>query len=202
MIFVQRQPEPTGFDEAVRVPGNAFLQNNPKPQSSKAWRAYWQNALEDLHKAYQGVCAYCAEWMPINQGACTVDHYIPKSHAPHLAYEWDNYRLASLRYNRLKRDYQDVLDPFTLGKEWFYIQFPSLQVYPNPSLPEQNKAKVNATIQRLRLNDENSIESRRRWIIDLSRKDIPFEYLQRKAPFIAYELERQGLTQKIQHMMG
>ena len=36
MIFVQGQPEPPQFEEKVRLPGRAFIEQVPKP-STKQW---------------------------------------------------------------------------------------------------------------------------------------------------------------------
>ena len=55
-----------------------------------------------------------------------VDHFYPKSVRPDMAYEWSNFRLASLKLNCRKREFQDVLDPFTIEPGWFCLSFPSL----------------------------------------------------------------------------
>src|SRR5439155_22494098 len=112
MMFIEPKEEPLTFQETVREPGRAFLKTSPNPKSWKN-REYWQDCIPDLYDAYEGICAYCAEWIPETTGDPTVDHFIPKSVRPELAYEWSNFRLACLRFNRWKRNYQDVLDPFS-----------------------------------------------------------------------------------------
>lgn len=199
MILIQAQPEPPEFSKKVREPGQIFLRNFPHPKKWKK-KQYWQRTLPDLYRAYNGVCAYCAEWIPYTTGDSTVDHFIPKSVRPQLAYEWSNYRLASLRFNGRKKEYQDVLDPFTLGPDWFILVFPSLQIGPNHELTNSQAKLVTDTISRLKLNDEICISSRERWIKDFCDR-FDFEYLRQNAPFIAYELRRQDLVEKIAFMM-
>lgn len=197
MIHVVKQVEPHHFRELVRDPGLKFLKSNPKPKSGE-WKSYWQRALPDLHDAYLGVCAYSAFWAP----DCTVDHFVPKSVSPALAYEWDNFRLATPKMNSRKRDYTDVLDPFEIGNGWFVLEFPSLIVKPNSELSEDTRSKVLATIERLRLNDDDyCLKFRVRWVLEYCRTP-DLGILRQVAPFVALELERQGLLNTISVIMG
>jgi uncharacterized protein (TIGR02646 family) len=200
MMSIEPKEEPETFNEKVRKPGQVFLKTNARPKNWKN-REYWQNSIADLYDAYEGICSYCAEWIPETTGDPTVDHFIPKSIRPDLAYEWDNFRLACLRFNRWKHSFQDVLDPFLIGSEWFMIQFPSLQLKPNPNLTTHQKSQIDATIKRLRLNGPICIRSRNRWIKYYNQGKFDFDYLKRHAPLIAHELERQNLVNKIKDMM-
>jgi hypothetical protein len=200
MIFIEPKQEPLTFQKTVREPGRTFLQTNPHPKSWKN-KEYWQRCIPDLYDTYNGICAYSAEWIPETVGDPTVDHFIPKSVSPEFAYEWNNFRLASLRFNRWKRDYQDVLDPFILGPDWFWMQFPSLQLRPNSSLSPQQRKQILDTIARLRLNGPICIRSRRRWIMGFRDDKFDFDYLKRNAPLIAYELERQNIVDKVKIIM-
>ena len=201
MMFIEPKEEPLTFHEKVRQPGKGFLKNNPNPKTWKN-REYWQGCIAELYDAYEGICAYCVEWIPETTGDPTVDHFIPKSIRPELAYEWTNFRLACLRFNRWKQNFQDVLDPFSIGSEWFLVQFPSLQLRPNPTLSLHQKAQINATIARLRLNGPICIKSRNRWIKYYCQSKFDFDYLKRHAPLIARELERQDIIDKIKQMMN
>ena len=202
LIPIQPQPEPAAFSQKVRDPGNAFLRDVPQP-TTREWknRAYWQRVLPDLYQIYAGICAYSAQWIPLTTSNPTVDHFIPKSAKPQLAYEWSNYRLASLKFNQRKGTHQDVLDPFTLEPDWFILDFPSLYVKPNPILSSSSTKQVIATINRLKLNKESDTESRLRWIRDFCDEHIDFNFLKRNAPFIAYELQRQDLVDKIKSII-
>lgn len=193
MIRIEEQPEPLDFGTKVRNPGSLFLKKNPNP---KDWTGneYWQDVLNDLYDAYSGICAYSAQWIQRDVGVSTVDHYVPKSANPKLAYEWGNYRLAAHRYNARKHTFQDVLDPFSIGDRWFLLQFPSLQVKPNPSLTPTEITQVQNSINRLKLNDELSIRSRVNWVMALVEGEITFEFLRGRAPFVARELEFANLV--------
>jgi len=47
-----------------------------------------------MYEAYDGVCAYTGMRMHRVLSDPTIDHFVPKSKRPDLAYEWTNYRLA------------------------------------------------------------------------------------------------------------
>lgn len=201
MIPVQEKPEPIDFESKVRAKGRNFLQQVPCP---KNWdnREYWRNSLKDLYKAYNGVCAYSAQWIPETEGSPTVDHFIPKVFKPELAYEWSNFRLSCLKMNARKKDFQDVLDPFQIQYRWFTLKFPSLIIKPGLNLEPSIRSKVESTIQRLQLNKEETIKSRFYWLMRYCENKFPFEFLQEVAPFIAYELERQNLVDSIASIMS
>jgi hypothetical protein len=60
---------------------------------------------------------------------------------------------------------------------------------------------VQATINRLGLNDENCVKSRLDWLLLYCVGDISLAFLKQKAPFIAYELRRQNLDYEIKTIM-
>jgi hypothetical protein len=130
--------------------------------------AYWTRVAEDLRTSYRSICAYSAQWIPRREGVPSVDHYVPKSHA-----------------------YRDVLDPFTIAVDSFVLSFPDLLLQPNATLSAESALAVDASIKRLRLNDENSIKSRLDWLLPYCQNVYPFDHVRQRAPFIAYELERQ-----------
>ena len=201
MIPIQQQLEPKNFDKKVRQKGKAFLQKSPSPRTWKN-HEYWRESLQDLHKAYNGICAYSAHWIPEIEGSSTVDHFIPKSVEPALAYEWENFRLSCLKMNARKRDFQDVLDPFKINYGWFVLNFPSLLIKPSLDLDESVRNKIKKTIKRLKLNhDDLCVQNRLRWILDYCKNEITYDFLRKNAPFIAYELERQELVDTISSMM-
>jgi hypothetical protein len=203
MIPIQIQLEPDEFGVKVRKRGQAFLNTKPNPKHNE-WRgkAYWLACLSDLYKSYGGICAYCAEWIPLETGVATVDHFEPKATTPSLAYEWNNYRLAASKLNSRKGNWRDVLDPFAILENTFSLDFPSLLIKPSTNIDERERTKVLSTIGRLKLNSESSIKSRLRWIRDYCTGEITFDYLKRNAPFIGYELERQGFVDFIVEIMS
>ena len=128
----------------------------------------------------------------------TVDHFSPKSVNPELAYEWDNFRLASERLNNYKGDSTAVADPMHIQPGWFALDFHSFYVVPGDGLPEEVKQLVESTITKLRLNSDDALASFRFQIVEeYAKGDVSYQFLQRRYPFIAAELERQGHTEAI-----
>jgi hypothetical protein len=121
---------------------------------------------------------------------------------PHLAYDWSNYRLVCGKLNGRKGDHEDVLDPFTLPDGWFVIDFPSLMVFPGSQLSPEQAEQVIKTINRLKLNDEDFLQERAEYLQDHYVRNYPFSYLERKAPFLAKELKRQDLVERIKEIMN
>lgn len=203
MIHVQAQPEPTDFDTKVRIPGNTFLASNLNP-TNKQFKKHreWSNALDDLYAAYDGICAYSASWISLVQSQPTVDHYLSKDKAPHLAYEWSNYRLCNPKMNGYKSNNEDVIDPFHIQDGWLVIDFATFLIDSSDELPDYTRNAVNDTITRLKLNDDDSlVQSRANVIRDYVKGAFTFDYLKRKYPFLAFELERQNLQEEIKFLI-
>lgn len=126
----------------------------------------------------------------------SVDHFHPKNVRPDLAYEWSNYRLASGRVNTAKGSQIDILDPFTLNDDWFYLDLPSCMLKPNPELEKPLRSRINSTITGLKLNqDDYYVQERCNILIAHARGEISFNFLVRRYPFLAKELKRQGFDQ-------
>ncbi len=194
MIPVQQQPEPFDFSERVRNPGRKFLAKTSNPNAQQ-WRnrEYWQRVLPGMRTAYQGICAYSASWIPHSTGNHSIDHFTPKSERPDLAYEWDNYRYASARFNSRKGTHS-IVDPFTLAPKSFVLDFSSFFIKPNPRLTTENQQSLQNTIDRLKLNaDEELVIERQTCSLDYLNNEISLAHLQKRYPFIASELERQNL---------
>lgn len=189
MIHVEPQPEPADFDAKVRQPGQADLAS-----SEGELRPHWRRCAAQLREAYQGVCAYSSIYIPHGTGALSVDHLLPKSKRRELAYEWSNYRLACIRMNSRKNDLADVLDPFEVQDGWFALELSTLQVTPREGLPESLRQRVQSTIDRLDLNDDEFIRARAGYSEAFQSGEVQFRYLQRHCPFLAKELLRQGLV--------
>ncbi len=203
MMRVQPRPEPNDFARLVRNPGRRFLRITPRPSTAQ-WQthSYWRRILSDLHDAYSGICAYSCHWIPYDTGADTVEHFLPKRNYPDRAYEWSNYRLVCATLNGRKRDSENVIDPFVIENEWFVLDFPSLIVKLGPGVPDDLAQAARNTIDLLGLNDEGTcLKSRLKWVEWYCLDEIPFAHLQRCAPFIAFELERQGLVDGIKTVM-
>lgn len=214
MIPVQKQEKPADFDEKVTKRALAFLDRNPNPTKTDIEKKaeLWRSVLDDLYEKYREVCAYCG--LRFDRDGVSVDHFIPRSAIwksnPMAAFEWDNFRLASRSMNTEKGDYRDVLDPFTIKPYWFVIHFPSMKVKSGSDLSPGEKAGVEATIARLKLNvgGKRYIDIRRKqvkeyckWATKWGNIGQALNILERDAPFIAFELKRQGLEEKIVKML-
>lgn len=199
MIPVREQPEPPGFNTNVRVKGLKHLRekgyalNESLPVGAKI-EPYWRGeCLSDLHTAYGGICAYLCVFLERCTGGASVDHFVAKSALAGLSYEWRNYRLACSVMNSRKREYDDVLDPFALAPDLFRLQLSTGHIYPNPALAAQPMRLVEATIERLGLDDGLCRDLRARWYQDYLEHSLPAAYLEKKSPFVWYEAKRQGL---------
>lgn len=203
MIRVELQPEPANFNERVRQRGRRFLAKNPNP-TQEQWRthSYWTEVGMELHGAYGGICAYSCHWIALDTGWRQVEHFLPKSIFPSLGYEWSNYRLVCGVLNGRKGS-QQVLDPFKIQNGWFILDFPSLLVKPNLDLEPNLVEEIRRTTEALKLNDEGTcVKSRSKYVENYCRGFTDFEYLRQDAPFIAFELSRQGLVNEIRDIMG
>ncbi|MCI9140025.1 hypothetical protein D7X25_18190 [bacterium 1XD42-8] len=202
MIHVDLQPEPINFHRDVRIPGKSFLQRVPVP-SGKQWKNkdYWKRTSADLYGAYNGICAYTGLWFSKSTAPVSVDHFLPKSKRPELAYEWNNYRLTTQIMNNYKDD-NLIVDPFEIHNGDFILDFPSCLIKANPNLPREKIDKIQFTIDVLKLNsNDDQVQARCDIIISFVNEEISKQYLKRRYPFIAYELERQNLLDKIKEMV-
>jgi len=167
MIPVKQQPEPTGadgfdFDKEVRQKGKKCLEDNGVKKNAKSvpkgfWRdnSFWQGeCLKQLWKKYSGVCAYSCIYMDFTLGAHTCDHFVPKSKSPWNAYEWGNFRLSCLGENRKKGTKCQIMDPFKIKENTFFIDFTNGKIFPNPELSVSETELANQTIRSLDLDSQ------------------------------------------------
>ena len=201
MIPVHPAPEYPNFDKDVRQRGNAILQSCPNPNSAQfSKHNYWNRARDQLHAAYSGFCAYTTRYLIYPE---SIDHFRPKSKYPHLAYEWTNYRLARQIVNSHKRNSTNVLDPFLVQPGWFTLQLPSCLIKSAPHLPRSLRSKVNATINTLRLNDDDRlVDERWQYLVDLADGDINMRHLQRQYPFLAQQVTAQGVQGSLKQILS
>lgn len=217
MIRVEPAPEPADFDTKVRQPGLRAIAEMvgepglPKRRGRKRevvaasrdaipadrFPPCWTEALPELLEAYGRVCAYMSFYIEWVTGAASVDHMLPKSVDWREVYEWRNYRLACSLMNSRKNDYRDVLDPFEIDDGWFRLELVGYQVIPASGLPADIHAKVQATIDRLKLNDRECLKLREEHANAYSQGDISLAHLRRRAPFLAREIERAAAGEEV-----
>jgi hypothetical protein len=196
LIPVQMQPEPVSFDATVRAPGAAFLKRHPNPTNVHFKKSqYWKESLEDLKTSYREVCAYTAIRVGLSG---SVDHFLPKSARPDLAFEWTNFRLAVDKINNYKDNSTNVLDPFLIQVGWFALDFASFYVQPGTSLASDIHKSVVRTIEILRLNRDDALVKLRYTVVrEYASGDLTLDFLKRWYPFVASELIRQNITESI-----
>ncbi len=220
MIRLTIAPEPASFSRAVREPGEnvlALLAGRPAPHErvgrpieptrsiggqrvakSVADFPYWQQCLDELHAAYGGICAYYCFYIE-KASLPHVDHFVAKhDQAGELAYEWRNYRLACGYANACKSEYPEVCDPAAIEDGWFQLDLDTLDVRPDPSLPAELRAQVEATIVRLKLREGRALEVRQRAMAHFRGGRALFGFLELDHPFIAKELARRGIREAAQ----
>ncbi len=211
MIPVKEAPEPVDFDTKVRQPGLSAIdelvgrppritnrkgRQRKKIANSEAeipaskFPPYWREALPDMLTAYRRLCSFLAQYLELGTGNPTVDHMIPKSRSWDNVYEWSNYRLCAALVNTRKNDHSDMIDPFEVGEGWFRLEFVGFQVLPTKSVPANLQSKIQSTIELLNLPD--FCTSRSEYVLDYEANHIDIHHLERRAPFIASELRRQG----------
>ena len=191
MIPVAPQPEPNDFDTQVRQPGLRWLAENHGAASSQ-FPPHWRKCLTELHTAYDGICAYVCIYIEPVTGAQSVDHFIAKSPRPELTYEWSNYRLACARMNSRKREFEDVLDPFTLPLGTFRLALSTCEIKPTAPEGSWERQTADATLQRLGLNDQDCCDLRKYYLRRYQDGRISAEFLRERVPFVYQEVVRQG----------
>lgn len=195
MIRVVLPPPPPHFQASVRVPGQTFIAASPHPTGEEWQRhAYWRKVHSYLYTSLRGICSYCATFTPRRSGSTSVDHtsidhFVPKSRSPGLAYEWANYRLCRARLNHRKDNNEDVLDPCAIQNGWFRLSFTTFSISPDPGLPGDQQKQVHDSIARLKLNDDDAyVNERARAIYSYADGKLSLVHLARFYPFIAAEI--------------
>lgn len=215
MIPVAPAPEPGTFQAHVRKRGLIAIRRllgkpvsarGRKPKVTYAWAreipadrfpSCWtdvrtsdgKSALDDLMDAYGQYCSYLAMRIEWATGSPTVDHFIPKQRNWKLVYKWSNYRLSAACVNGAKGT-EDVVDPFTCGLGWFELDLDTFIVKTGANVPAQEVARADRTLPMLNLRQ--CIAQRREYITRYQDSLIDFRQIEFDAPFIAFELRRQG----------
>jgi uncharacterized protein (TIGR02646 family) len=194
VIPVQRQPEPPNFEAAVRARGRKItLPAAPVPSVFWKNKEHWRNALDDLYRAYNGVCAYSGMHIHPVTGNRTVEHFLPKRDFPEQAYEWNNYRLICGLMNGRKNRFTDVLDPFDIPPDTFTLNPQSGAISVHPNCPPSLQLAAFSTIDRLRLNDGELQDIRHGDHFRYANGDWTEAELLRQNPFVHHCLAQQNL---------
>lgn len=205
MIRVERADQPATFDDDVRQPGLLALRElvgdptvpRRRGPKRKHLPTLWTRALPDMRISYRRTCAYLAMHIHRGTGRDTVDHFVARDIDRSLAYEWRNFRYASLDVNRLK-DVKPVLDPFEVEDGWFGLNLATFEVEARVPRAEAETVPWKNTLEIL---NEPTFRDARRWYHEryFGRKlddfdpdePMPLGTLRAEAPFVARELRRQ-----------
>ena len=206
VIRIQQFPPPASHEALVLHPGLRFLRKNPNPSAGDfAKHAYWKKIHNELYQLYAGVCSYCASWTPRHQGGhpdhTSVDHFIPKSEQPAMAYEWANFRLCRARLNANKSNSMEVIDPYYIANGWFQIDFATFLIVASSGLSSLVRGYVDETIGILRLNDNDYVNERVEVIKLYSLDHITINNLNFRYPFIAEEIRRTNFDNTLRPVM-
>jgi hypothetical protein len=213
VIPVALAQEPPHFDQKIRQPGLAAIDElvgrtprirrrgprRPKIAEveseipAEKFPPFWREAIEDMMDVYEQRCAYIAMFIE-QTGNPTVDHVVPKSQSWDRIYEWSNYRLCAGVVNSKKGELIGLIDPIDAKTGWFQLDLATYRVVRGTSAPNAHQSKIDATLALLNIRD--CCRQRETYIEDyrcgpgVGGIDLP--YLERRAPFIASELRRQG----------
>jgi len=214
MIPVTQAKEPPEFDAKVRQPGLSAIdelvgrtprvkRRGPKREKiadreqdipAKEFPPYWRDALPEMLFAYERRCAYLAMYIHHATGSPTVDHVLPKSCTWNQVYEWTNYRLCASIINSKKGALLTLVDPFAIGPGWFALNLNTLRVERGANAPQAEWGPIDATLPVL--NQRLCVSERREYVscyrLGPGEGGFDLAYLERRAPFIALELRRQG----------
>jgi hypothetical protein len=215
MIPVALAPVPSAFDAGVRHPGlraiaemvgkqppyprtagkkHAKIANQEHDIAPDAFPPYWRKALPAMLIAYERRCAYLAMYIHHATGSPTVDHVLPKSYAWNQVYEWENFRLCAAIINSKKGALLTLVDPFAIGPRWFELNLNTMHVERGTGAPQAEWARVDATIPVL--NHRLCVQEREEYVhwyrLGPGAGGFDLAHLEHRAPFIAFELRRQG----------
>lgn len=180
-------PEPTGFEEDCRTPGNAWLSANPHAKTSK-YPNHWAQYEDELATAFQQRCGWWAMWIAEGE----VEHFLSKKHHSDQTYEWSNYRFVTGSVNSSKRNHDNkVLDPFEIQSGWFEINLWTMHLKLTDGVPDHLSDKALFTIEKLHLQDGRKvIRCRKAWYRSFKQNRLTLEGLEEKAPLVAQAVKR------------
>ena len=206
MIRIEKFAPPANYEREVRRPGLNFLRRNPNPSAIDFSRhSYWKAIHNELYQLYSGICSYCSSWTARNprpnRDNTSVDHFIPKSIHPNLAYEWTNFRLCRARLNAKKDNSTEVMDPCYIKNGWFQIDFRTFLMNTSSDTPNIIREYVNRSIDILGLNDDDYVNERLEIIRLYALEEITIDELGAKYPFIAEEIRRSNFDIDLKPIM-
>lgn len=175
-------------------------------------------SAERLARLGHGKCVYCESALEVTD-YFEVEHYVAKSVAPDLAFEWTNFLPACRRCNNAKgeQDHRDALlkpddeDP----EPYFWIHPDTGKLEPHPKLDETQAHRARETIRLCDLQRKQLCEKRYetlkragRWLLQVSDAGRPDDALREEwdalsSPRMEYKLVlRHVLETRGQHELA
>ncbi len=204
MIPVNRAAEPDVVHRALEK-YREWLEEQPfhhadcpaqrhKIQSSdlkKLSRSDSRTVRGHLYDAYGGVCAYLS--IRIEKGAgYELDHFLPKSLYPGLAYDWGNFRLACSGINHKKNDAEGIADPCDISQHAFHLNLLTGAIFPSPDEPAESRQLLQRTIDVLGLDSEENRSMRAGRYYEYLSGQVSGQHLAQESPHLWQEVRRQG----------
>ena len=163
MHYVPRHQVPPSLQHIKRRYTQGWVDFYQHGRGKKPSDRRWVKYLPQLSRCFHNLCGYC-------ETTCRgeVDHYRPKSKAPHLVYTWDNWIFACHDCNNMKGEkwpHFGYVDPCAVipsehPKTFFLFDLRSCEIVPAPTLKGTRKARAVQMIEDLDLNAFHHLKRR------------------------------------------
>lgn len=159
------------------------------PASNLRDFAYWTAIIPELMSAYGSICAYTGFRVEHALGSPTVDHFVPLERDVTKAYDWSNYRLSCRTVNSHKGTKLNIIDPFTVQKDWFRVNLFTFHIIPGPFLSTTLQKRIREeAIEPLKLNEDQKLVGLRRRLYMRFTQNNDYASLCEDAPIVAHTL--------------
>lgn len=170
MHFVPRVGVPLSLRHIKRRYTQRWVDFYSHGRGKKPSDRKWTNYLSELRRCFHNLCGYC-------EATCRgeVDHFRPKSKAPHLVYAWDNWVFACHDCNHMKGEkwpnfgYIDpcAVKPSQRPEAFFQFDLNLCEIVPMPTLKDRHKARAAQMIEDLDLNAYHHLKRRLHHLLNI-----------------------------------
>lgn len=172
MHRIDRGSEPAGLAEIRKHYTSRWILYYQEREGNRPGDTHWREFRDDLHRVFQGLCAYCEA-----RSNEEVDHFRPVSQFPELVYQWSNWLLVCTACNRAKGSkwppmgYVDPCTEFQTERPEAYFTFDTLtgSILPRPDLNLERHDRAKAMIDDLDLNGRQHLRNRKEAVEGLER---------------------------------
>lgn len=158
---MNRTPAPKLLDEKWEEWGSDYKQRlEQNPNYRFVWRRSIDTAIRStLVEITQNHCCYC-DGYPLNTTSRqTIDHFIPKTLQPLLAYQWENLFLCCDKCQERNNKYTESLlkpdmDDYDFHR-YFIVDYHTGELQPNPTASPEDQHRAEETIKLFNLERLN-----------------------------------------------